>query len=120
MFRDAESLHQSGRLGTPDSLYGFDCECALKAILCGLGVIKGTNPKPPFREHINLLWNEYMSTQQGRTMPPLGPNPFTLWKADNRYEDDLFFSETRVEGHRNGAKEGMNALEAAALQGIVS
>jgi hypothetical protein len=120
MFGDAEALHSAGRLGTPDHLYGLACECALKAVLCGHGVIRGTAPQSPFKVHIDKLWDEYETALQGRTMLPLGPNPFTGWQAQDRYEEDSVFLPQRVATHRNGAVIGMSALQAAAAQGFVS
>ena len=119
MFKDAESLYGGGRLGTPDHLYGLACECALKAILHGFGLISGTKPKPPYKVHIDRLWDEYISALHGRAMPSLGPNPFRGWTVNDRYEDENIFSETRVANHQKGALDGMKALQRAIEQGKV-
>jgi hypothetical protein len=120
MFRDAESLYEAGRLGTPDHLYGLAGECALKAVLCGYRLISGTKPQRHFKVHISQLWDEYLAHVHGRGMPSLGLNPFTEWQTDHRYENDSLFTRTRVSGHRKGALEGMKAMELAAERGLVS
>jgi hypothetical protein len=110
-FSDAELLYNSDRLGTPDHLYGLACECALKAVLCGHGVISGTKPSRPFKKHIDELWGEYEVALQGRSMSPLGPNLFANWRAEGRYDDDKAFSTDLVAAHRQGAIVGMATLE---------
>jgi len=122
-YDDAEGLHEAGRLGTADHLYGLACECALKAILCGYQVIPGTQlpPNSAYKVHVNLLWNSYLNAAQGRAMPPLHCcNPFAGWKVHDRYHDDSVFTEDRVAAHRDGAKLGMVALQEARLNGMVS
>lgn len=123
MFQDAGSLHNDGRLGTPDHLCGLACECALKAILCGLGMITKIPPQKPYKVHIDKLWDEYVAALHGRpgTVPSLDRNnAFSAWKSDDRYLDDCAFSATRVAGHMEGAIQGMTALELATVQGIVA
>jgi hypothetical protein len=124
MFNDAEVLFSQGRLGTPDHLYGLACECALKAVLHGFGIIRGKVPERPYLAHVDQLWGEYMIARQGRmgTLPEIpAANPFSLWRwtASDRYEPDATFTKARVDQHRLAAQEGMKALEAAVVLGTV-
>lgn len=120
MFADAERLWGHQRLGTADHLFGLAAECALKAILCGVGVITDP-PKPPFKEHINKLWDEYLTTLQGRpaALSVPQPNPFSDWTVNHRYSDDSVFIPDRVDPHREGAKAALAAFEGAEAQGAV-
>ena len=115
-YADAEALLQSGRLGTPDHLYGLACECALKAILTGLGIITSDPPQQPYKRHVNELWGEYLTALSGRTASTFAvasANPFATWKVENRYWDDAQFSMPLVQQHRAGAQQGMALLQLA-------
>jgi hypothetical protein len=122
---DGETLFAAGRLGTPDHLYGLAAECALKAILHGIGVIPPAAERPPhpYKEHIDKLWDEYESTVAGRALASLQvsqPSPFLGWRVSDRYAGDATFSPVRVAGHRAGARSAMQLLEQAQIAGVVS
>ena len=122
---DAEALFLGSRHGTPDHLYGVAAECALKAVLVGLGAFPPSGPttRRPWMVHVNKLWAEYsgyVSGLAGRTtLVPGGPNPFSGWLADHRYEEDATFSVGRVAAHRGGAQTAMAILERARVDGVV-
>jgi hypothetical protein len=122
---DAEVLFGGTSLGTADHLYGLAAECALKAILVGLGVFPSTGPttKRPWKVHADQLWHEYtayVSGLAGRgTLVPAGPNPFSGWRAEHRYEEDATFTPIRLNGHRVGARAAMATLEQARIDGVV-
>jgi len=119
-FADAEALWLDGRLGTADHLFGLAAECALKAILCGLGLITADPPPAPFKVHINKLWGEYLTSLQGPAAPAIPrSSPFSDWNVNDRYEDDAFFRPERVAPHRDGARETLLAFEEAVTQGVV-
>ena len=113
------------RSGTADHLYGIAAECALKAVLVGLGEIPpnaAPASKSGYKVHIDQLWIQYGGTISGKghaalALPP--STPFAQWRAEHRYEDDGLFTETRVEGHRNAALIVFQVLESARIAGLV-
>jgi hypothetical protein len=127
---DAEQLLNAGRSGTPDHLYGLAAECALKAILAGLGAFLGEPPpRSPYRRHINHLWAEYatfMSASRARigllppSTPPGHPAPFAAWDVVHRYFDDGTFALARVAAHRADASVAMELFERAVVNGVVT
>lgn len=125
MFDDAQMLLDQGRLGTSDHLFGLASECALKAILAGLGHIPNaaTRPPRPFDVQVDKLWDQYNAVVSGRpgTIPAVSvSNPFSSWNVADRYEDDSAFDRVRVVRHRDGARGAMVALADAQAQGVVS
>lgn len=129
-FEDACVLHDPppgpshlGSLGTPDHLFGLAAECALKAILMGIGALAlSPSGKPPlnFQRHVDLLWNEYPAHVGGRTALSIPANPFRMWTVHDRYEEDATFTEARVAAHRRGAEIAMAVLEQAIVDGVVA
>lgn len=110
------------RLGTIDHLYGIAAECALKAVLEGLGAfVPNPYPPKPFKVHIEQLWDEYATFVSGRAaafvLPPV--NAFSAWKADHRYEGDATFSAGRLAVHHEGAITAMLVLDQAISAGVV-
>jgi hypothetical protein len=121
--RDAELLYQAGRLGGADHLYGLAAECALKAILVGLGVITNPEDPRPYKKHIDELWPQFDAYMQGRSAQryalPAG-TPFAGWRVEHRYYDDATFGAADVALHQGGADAASRLLDAALLQGDVS
>lgn len=121
---DGEALYETARLGTADHLYGLAAECALKAILEGLGIITAaaTPPVRRYKVHGDDIWREYVSALSGRTQVGLQaplPGPFVAWRIEDRYAVDALFSQARVDGHRAGAKVAIELLERARTTGVV-
>lgn len=131
-FEDACSLHDAAgptpapaRLGIPDHLFGLAAECALKAILHGLGqltLVPGKRPLPKrLAVHVDALWSEYVSQVSGRGAYIVqATNPFTDWAVGHRYEEHALFSVARLQAHRDGALEAMLVLEVARVDGVVT
>ena len=125
-YRDAAYLEQHPRIANADHLYGLAAECALKAILVGLRVIPPQGPprKSPFREHIDKLWDQYslyVSAQGPVSYSlPITAKPFDAWRVDHRYEDDLLFTQGRLNTTAQGACEANRLLEQAILDGVVA
>jgi hypothetical protein len=82
------------------------------------------SPKRPYREHVDVLWNEfvaYMSGRAGANYLSFIPttNPFVDWKVEHRYEEDALVTQPRAVGHRTATEAVMKMLEQAILDGKV-
>jgi hypothetical protein len=124
-YRDAALLEQAQRLANADHLYGLAAECALKAVLVGLGVIPSAGPPPRdrWRKHIDQLWAEYVAYVSGtlhRGYLVASVNPFQDWEAGHRYEEDALFTPSRLTAHAAGALSAGLILEQAILDGVVT
>ena len=123
----AESIFADPRLGTADHLFGLAAECALKAILYGRSVIPAPPGRPAdkalrarFSTHIDILWGEYVTWAAGRSPLQLeATSSFPLWRAEDRYQHDSFFTLARVTAHRAGAATTAALLERAIIDGVV-
>lgn len=126
-FRDAADRHwtdswylsQDNRLANADHLLGLAAECALKAVMLELGMMLNahsvpTNPK--HRTHIDKIWEEFITfaeNRQGAHYAAMlsGPNPFSDWNIDQRYNHRSQFSEPIVTNHHKGTKAVMMILQ---------
>jgi hypothetical protein len=120
-FRDAAILEKADRLASADHLFGLAAECALKAILAGLGVIprQGKPPKP-YDVHMPKIWEQFSAYVSGRSDYSLpDENPFEVWQIDHRYEADETFTVARVQKHKAGARRVAELLDRALLRGQV-
>jgi hypothetical protein len=115
------------RLGTADHLFGLAAECALKAVLEACHVIPPPPARPAnaavrqrFSTHIDRLWGEYVAwaASQGALQLPAASG-FTAWRAEDRYQHDSFFTQTRADTHRADAALAVALLELAILNGVV-
>jgi hypothetical protein len=126
-FADCNTLVGGGRAGNASHLAGLAAECALKAVLEGLGVlVLDTSGKPIDKKHIchiNKLWDEFqagMAGSRARTYVSLdGTNPFAAWSIGQRYEEDRTIDLPTAEAHCSGARKVMVLLERARLEGDV-
>lgn len=125
---DADALEGMARHQNADHLYGFAAECALKAVLAGVGVIPdAAKVQWPYKQHINKLWGEYCSAlesrQQERYLQRLpAANPFAKWRADDRYEPDWLEDQIPIEAvrRRQSTREAvLLTLQDAVLDGVV-
>ena len=81
---------------TADHLAGLAVECALKALLIGVGGVlpSATGIQKPFAKHGTALWGEAVAHLQGHSAtsyfaPVLLTNPFGDWDIADRYEDGV-------------------------------
>ncbi|MHB9072065.1 MAG: SAM-dependent methyltransferase [Desulfobaccales bacterium] len=136
-FRDASERHwdDSGhlftntRLANADHLLGLASECALKAVMLGLGMTLRPDGAPAdwkYRQHIKLLWDEFKTFAQNRSaahyaaMLGGNPNPFDNWDVNQRYGHRTQFSEPVVRNHHQAAEKTMRVLKSAILNGDVA
>lgn len=68
-WEDAELLGSHNRWPNADHLYGFAAECALKAVMVGLGMQLGPDGKPPkpYAVHIHQLWDQFLIFANGKS-----------------------------------------------------
>ena len=125
-FADCRPLAGLHRAGNASHLAGVAAECALKAILQGLGLltldIKGMPEDRKHRHHIDKIWNEFQTALSGRRAAKYaldGGNPFDDWRIDHRYEADSTIVLSIAERHRSGADRALLLLESAQLEGDV-
>ena len=127
-WEDAAHLLADRRLANADHLFGVSAECALKAIMMGLGMTLRADGAPDdqrHRVHINKLWDEFLTfaTSRGgaRFAVTLAPhtNPFGNWKVDQRYDARSSFTLPTVQAHQNGAGLVKVCLDKAILDGVV-
>lgn len=125
-FDDCTTLVGGQRAGNASHLAGMAAECALKAILQGVGaLVLSRSGRPSKREHIchiNKLWDEFQATVAGPRAQAYildGCNPFASWCVDHRYEEDRTIDLPTAESHRVAARTAMLLLERAHLEGVV-
>ena len=135
--RDAEHLWDSldaARLPNASQLFGLSAECALKAVLVGLGV--STHPghggvaDTQQYGHLPGLWQQFAAYAAGQLggkylavlVPPAGGGaPFSTWSVNDRYAPDTWLAarNSSVADHRIGARYCMALLELAQEDGVV-
>ena len=135
--QDAEYFWVSGdaaRLPNASQLFGFSAECALKAVLIGLGV--PTNPahggvaSTQQFGHLPGLWQQFAAYAGGQLggkylavlQPVAGTvEPFANWSVHDRYAPDAWLAARNpsVTNHRSGARVCAALLELAQDDGIV-
>jgi hypothetical protein len=128
-WEDAQCLLAHNRLANADHLIGFSAECALKAVMLGLQILRigsrGAPQDPQHRVHIDRLWDEFVGLAEG----PYGAryteimagtsNPFTDWDVAQRYAHRSQIAPTAVERHRRGCALTRKVLETALLDGVL-
>ena len=128
-FEDADLLHQNKRLPNADQLYGLAAECALKAVVVGLGAQTDSDGglTRPLRHHVDRLWIEYEAFVSGRTahryLTPLARfegNPFDEWRVDQRYAPSEEIPPRRLFRHKRAARACGAALQRALSDGVVT
>jgi len=125
-WEDAEYLWADTRLANADQLYGLAAECALKAVMLGLGMnIDPATGKPEYPYHINRLWDEFVTFAHNRRGAHYASlvgtrNPFANWDISQRYHHRSAITQHAAEEHKRGAATGKAALDNAILDGVVS
>lgn len=126
---DAGCLFNDNRPANADHLFGLSAECALKAVMAGLGMAlrqDGAPQEQQHRVHINELWDEFVNFAQGRggtryVVAMTGvSNPFLDWDVSQRYAHRTDISIGAVGNHRSGAGKTIKILDLAILDGVVS
>lgn len=127
-WEDAGCLLIDDRPANADHLYGLSAECALKAMMMGLGMPlrpDGAPEKKQHRVHINKLWDEFISFASSRAgarctayMDGVS-NPFDDWDVAQRYAHRADISREAVNRHKSGTEKTKAALDAAIVYGVV-
>jgi|SRR5579862_107017 len=129
-YEDATQLFESKKFPNADHLYGLGAECALKAIMVGLGAPAkdGDLEDEAHHLHINKLWSEFQVFVNGRSasryatpLRALQGEPFDKWHIAQRYAHrrDISSGKIPIE-HQKAAKACLVALERAMADGRVS
>lgn len=109
--RDADSLLSASRLANADHLYGMAAECGLKRLMIAFGMQTDAAGAPVNRKtdwiHAEKVWQRYEAYQSGHADGaqyglPL-ENPFSEWKAEQRYAAESHFTLTLVQPHKQAA-----------------
>ena len=126
-WNDAEHLAAAMRWPNADQLYAFTAECALKAVMAGLGmkVRPDGSPERPYRIHIDKLWSEFHTLANGTGASTYaamlaGQNPFHDWSVDQRYWHSSSVTAVQAQLHRRGAETAKQVLNQARIDGRVS
>lgn len=112
-----------------DHLAGLAAECGLKAILEGwygatlTGDFLEWNGKT-VRSHVKKLWGEVATALAGRTGATLatllrGSVPFANWDVSDRYSDGTAVSNQSARDHVGVARQVIEILDQAILDGVV-
>lgn len=123
---DGTALHAGKRHANADQLFGLAAECALKAVMVGLGMQvtkKGAPRDHAHKVHMPELWMAYQSFAEGRLasryLEPLSHrNPFDDWKVDQRYWASSAIGSGRSKDHRDAATSCRASMELAVLDGV--
>lgn len=128
-FEDAQLLENDSRTANADQLYGLSSECALKAVMLGLGMIlrpDGSPQEKRHRVHINELWKEFITFAHSRSgaeyaaMLGPSPNPFLDWEISQRYSHRSEIAADALTAHKTAAESTKSILTKAILDGVVS
>ena len=127
-FGDADFLSSNNHPANADHLYGLSAECALKAVMQGLGMSLKSDGAPAERRHrvhINELWLEFVSFAQGRKYTKYAAtidsvtNPFNDWDVSQRYSHRLDITGLMLNRHRTGAETAKKLLKTAEFDGVL-
>lgn len=126
-WEDAELLFNDSRLPNADHLYGMAAECGLKRLMMVFGMqVDSTTGNPSDRQdwkHMeHQLWTYYHSYLSGLSainyaLP--SNDPFSDWKAEQRYANRSNFDSARVQSHREGALEVQKLIKKAEIEGLI-
>ena len=108
---DAKLLHSQNRLANADHLYGMSAECGLKRLMQVFGMRLNASTQLPQnrhdRVHADGIWQRYELYRSGHVLGPRYPllpsDPFSDWRASQRYANRSDFDQVRVQRHEGGA-----------------
>jgi hypothetical protein len=127
-WEDATYLLADSRLANADHLFGLSAECALKAVMLGLGMLlrpDGAPQETGHRKHIDKLWDEFIGFATGRggvryaAMLSGVSNPFADWDVAHRYVHRNHVLGAAGMQHHAGCVMTRQVLDAALLDGVV-
>ena len=127
-WEDSELLLAQQRLANADHLLGLSAECALKAVMLGLGMTLKPSGLPEQRRHqvhINKLWDEFQTFAESRGGAHYAAilshvsAPFDGWDISGRYASRADIGPATVSHHRQGARQARACLQTAMLDGVL-
>lgn len=125
-YDDGVILHTAERLANADHLFGLSAECALKAVMQGIGMRIRSDGAPEdkaHRVHINALWDEFIvfSSTRNSTYGTMmtTSNPFNDWNISQRYHCQSIFIQSTVDAHKKAATDVKGILKRAIIDGVV-
>jgi hypothetical protein len=119
-WQDAEHLREAARWANADHLYGMAAECGLKRLMLAFGMTVNAQGSPaakPDWVHADKAWDRFESYRSGHAhgahygLP--SANPFTDWRAEQRYAPQHLFNEARVQAHRQGVEHVRRLIQRA-------
>jgi len=125
---DAGYLLADQRLPNADQLFGLSAECALKAVMVGLGMALRADGAPDakrHRVHINELWDEFLTFASNRGGARYSAHlttvssPFVDWDVGQRYAPSSTIMANQVQEHQAGTLLTQQCLNAAILDGVI-
>lgn len=128
-WEDAGCLSGDSRSANADQLFGLSAECALKAVMQGLGMPlrpDGVPMEKKHRIHINALWDEFPAFAHSRNEARYAAdidtkaNPFDDWDVAQRYCHRSEITQAILEKHQQGAAITMEIFRMAVLDGVIS
>lgn len=127
-WNDGCYLYADNRLANADQLFGLSAECALKAVMLGLGMPVDHTGAPADRKHkihIDKLWGEFITFANSRNGARYAAkisgiqSPFDNWTIHQRYVHRNDIVQNTANNHKNGANVAMKILSSAILDGVV-
>lgn len=125
---DAGHLLMDQRFPNADQLFGLSAECALKAVMVGIGMALRSDGAPDARKHrvhIDELWDEFLTFVANRGGARYSVhltavnNPFSDWDVGQRYAPSSTILANQVQRHQAGALLAQKCLTAAILDGVI-
>ncbi|GEO82112.1 SAM-dependent methyltransferase [Pararhodospirillum oryzae] len=123
--KDAGILFEAGRWANADHLFGMAAECGLKRLMVAFGMAvkeSGDPEKYEDRKHADAVWVRYETYRAGYGAAEYGfegGNPFSNWRAEQRYASEAGFTPARVEGHKDAARRVHALVRKAQWEGLL-
>ena len=126
-WQDAELLLANQRWANADHLYGMAAECGLKRLMLMFGMPYGSKGDYPDirddKSHVDKVWDRYETYRsqhhQGSSYLLPNANPFSSWRAEQRYERRSQFTDTQARLLRAGTEEVRKLLKKAEREGLI-
>ncbi|ELY5882557.1 SAM-dependent methyltransferase [Cronobacter sakazakii] len=126
-YDDANHLFSINRFANADQLYGFSVECGLKSLMLAFGMPFDHNRQMPQikgdQVHADGVWDRYESYRSAHTSGAnyilSTVNPFSNWKASQRYENQAAYNAATVTPHKDAADQVRMLVKKAQLEGLL-